>query len=463
MEDGYTCATNMSHFWGQYSPYFNVIQESDQKRTFTPAKCQIIFAQLLARHGARDPTEHKSDLYAETISRIKSQVPRNGFDGKFAFLADYEYKLGADQLTDFGRDQLVNMGNLFFESYPDLAASNAPFIRASGQERVVESAYKFLDGFHQAQARHQVETVSTKQQVDIAKHNVTVIPETPESNNTLNHGRCPAFERSTIGKETQTEFAQTFLPDIRSRLQAALPTTTNLSQQDTLFLMDLCPFETVASPLGTPSEFCSLFSIDEWRSYDYYQTLGKYYGSGSGNPLGPVQGAGFVSELIARLTRSPLRDEDDQTTVNHTLDSDPDSFPLDRSLYADFSHDNLMSSVFAAMRLFDQISTFEKDQIMDEEKLDGFRAATTVPFAGRMVVEKLVCGDGGRSMVRVLMNGRVLPLKACSADAEGLCALDAFVKALRLEHKDEKWETCFEDDTTERQGEDASMPVIVPP
>jgi hypothetical protein len=51
-----------------------------------------------------------------------------------------------------------------------------------------------------------------------------------------------------------------------------------------------------------------------------------------------VQGVGYVNELIARLTNASVRDT---TSVNHTLDADPATFPLGRAFYADFTHENL--------------------------------------------------------------------------------------------------------------------------
>jgi hypothetical protein len=57
-----------------------------------------------------------------------------------------------------------------------------------------------------------------------------------------------------------------------------------------------------------------------------------------------VQGVGYVNELLARLSDRPVRD---QTSVNHTLDSDPSTFPLGRAFYADFTHENLCVSPFS--------------------------------------------------------------------------------------------------------------------
>ena len=175
---------------------------------------------------------------------------------------------------------------------------------------------------------------------DVFPYPITVISESDGSNNTLSHGLCTDFEDGTdsgIGNDAQATWAAIFAPPITARLNKNL-SGANLSAAQTIYMMDLCPFNTIASDIGAISPFCSLFSAPEWHQYDYYQSLGKYYGFGNGNPLGPTQGVGFTNELIARMTGKPVTDH---TSVNHTLDESNTTFPLGRGhvLYADFSHD----------------------------------------------------------------------------------------------------------------------------
>ena len=89
--------------------------------------------------------------------------------------------------------------------------------------------------------------------------------------------------------------------------------------------MDICPFENVATPNGAISPFCSLFTDDEWVSYEFLQDLDKYFGDGLGNGLGPTQGVGWVNELLARLTNKAVVDH---TSTNTTLDSLNSTFPF---------------------------------------------------------------------------------------------------------------------------------------
>lgn len=206
--------------------------------------------------------------------------------------------------------------------------------------------------------------------------------------------------------------------------------------------MDLCPFNTVASPIGAISPFCNLFSRDEWRQYDYYQTLGKYYGYGAGNPLGPTQGVGFVNELIARLTNAPVQDH---TSVNQTLDSKFPTFPTGDGypLFADFSHDNDLTSIYAALGLYSSFAPLSNTTIETTKQTAGYSAAWTVPFAARMYVEKMKCDGDDEEKVRVVINNRVVPLVGCPVDTKGRCGLKDFVKGLDFARGGGKWDQCF--------------------
>lgn len=158
-----------------------------------------------------------------------------------------------------------------------------------------------------------------------------------------------------------------------------------------------------------------------------------------GNALGPVQGVGYVNELLARLSSTPVNDS---TSTNGTLDSDPATFPLNRTVYADFSHDNLMIPVFAAMGLFPADPLNPTSPRTQEQ---AWNVSTMVPFAGRMVVERLVCKDGER-YVRVLVNQAVQPLSFCGAKQGGVCSLDAFVESQEFSRSggNGTWAKCFD-------------------
>jgi hypothetical protein len=400
-----------------------------------PKKCSVTFAQILSRHGARDPTASKTAVYRNLTTKIKSRVKT--FKGKYSFLADYNYTLGADQLTTFGQQELVNSGIKFFRRYSELAKRVTPFVRSSSEARVVESAQNWTQGFHKAFLE------AKGHGADAYPYSITVISEADGSNNTLNHDLCTAFEDgpdSKIGDDAQAKWVAVFVPPIQARLNADLP-GVNLTATDVISFMDLCPFNTVTSN-GTISPFCGLFTDSEWKSYDYYESLGKYYGYGNGNPLGPTQGVGFVNELIARLTNSPVVDS---TSTNRTLDSNPATFPLGGShvLFADFSHDNDMTAIFAALGLYNKTKPLTNTSIETTAQTQGYSASWTVPFAARAYFEKLRCDGVSEELVRVVVNDRVIPLPGCNGDAGGMCLLGSFVKSLSFARGNGLWNQCF--------------------
>ena len=138
---------------------------------------------------------------------------------------------------------------------------------------------------------------------------------------------------------------------------------------------------------------------------------------------------GYVNELLARLTNKSVRDH---TQTNRTLDASPETFPLNRTFYADFSHDNEMLTIYSALGLFQQYLL--PDRMLDPMKPSMLRTwivSLMVPFSGRMVVEKVKCAksvSGSDEYVRIFVNDVLQPLEFCRGIG-GLCTLEAFVES----------------------------------
>lgn len=425
---------HFSQLWGQYSPFFPAPSEIDPA---VPGQCEITFAQVLSRHGSRDPTSGKSEAYLELIGSIQDVVEDYGHG--YEFIRDLNFTLGKDQLTEYGQREMVASGAAFYKRYRDLAQSSVPFVRASGQNRVIVSGFNWTDGFYSEKTNDGFEAP------DGYVDNVLIISEKSGFNNTLSHGQCPAFETgpySRNGDVAKLAWQHEFMPPIAERVNSNLP-GANISEHSLIYFMDLCPFHTVADPDLKLSPFCDLFTTDEWESYDYYQSVSKYYGYNNGSPMASTQGVGYVNELIARLTGSPVQDH---TTTNSTLDGDEKTFPLDRQLYADFSHDNDMMTIYAALGLYNATQPLSLTSKQRPTELGGFSAGWTISFGARMYVEKMRCAPDpeAEELVRILVNDRVVPLVGCGADDLGRCELSAFVDSLDFARNDGHWEDCFE-------------------
>ena len=169
---------------------------------------------------------------------------------------------------------------------------------------------------------------------------------------------------------------------------------------------------------------------------------GKYYGYGAGNALGPTQGVGWVNELIARLTNSPVIDG---TTTNQTIDGNPTTFPVGPKypLFADFSRDITMTAIFFALNLYSDLPPLSNTTVEEVKDTNGYSTPWTVPFAARAYFEKMVCKGEKEELVRAVINDRVVPLEKCGADKYGRCKLKAFVKSLAFARSGGKWADCF--------------------
>ena len=139
-----------------------------------------------------------------------------------------------------------------------------------------------------------------------------------------------------------------------------------------------------------------------------------------------------------------------KTQTNHTLDDSPITFPLDRTFYTDFSHDNQMISIQSVLGLF--VQPHDLNPVWLERKRT-WKVSLLVPFSGRMITEKIGCdGSGDRKVgeyVRVLVNDAVQPLTFCNARGDGLCTLANFVESRSYARNNGEgdWALCFEEET----------------
>lgn len=385
---------SLNQTWGQYSPYFATTPYQSP-----PDDCEISQVNVIERHGARYPTNGATERILEALAQFDNVTEFT--DAKAAFLANYSYDLGVSTLIRAGAEESYDAGAEIFARYNALVSDDAiPFVRASGSDRVVDSATNWTAGFSAASDYFFNPTLNL------------IISE--ELNDTLDDAMCPNVGDSDAQTDQWTSiFAAPIVERLNSAAIGANLTATNIYN-----LMSMCSFDTLAKE--TPSPFCDLFTEDEFEGFAYVGDLDKYYGTGYGQELGRVQGVGYINELIARLTGEAVVDN---TQTNRTLDSSNETFPLDRTIYADFSHDNQMIAIYSAMGLFPQTTALDPTS---PDASRTWRAANLVPFAARMVTERLACGE--ETYVRVLVNDALQPLEFCGS-GDGTCTLDAFVES----------------------------------
>ncbi|BEJ10770.1 hypothetical protein CspHIS471_0101920 [Cutaneotrichosporon sp. HIS471] len=155
------------------------------------------------------------------------------------------------------------------------------------------------------------------------------------------------------------------------------------------------------------------------------------------------ESAGWVNELVARLTDSAVVDG---TCTNRTLDANPATFPLGQRLFIDFTHDNEMVAIQAALGINRRVP------IQGSVPLREWVLSEIVPFGARWRFERVVCGPQRERFIRMLINDRVMPVERPECGGT-LCPLDAFV-ASQKESRERDWAICVRD-VMEKSNQDA--------
>ncbi|KAJ5093730.1 hypothetical protein N7456_009591 [Penicillium angulare] len=443
---------------GNLSPYMPNPSGFGVNEYPLPPGTNITQMHMIHRHGSRYPT---SDASVATVGdRIKGLLA-NGtrFTDDLSFLNDWTYQLGKEELTALGRQQLFDSGVLNWFNYGGLYDSSKPLIaRTTSQVRMLQSAENFLNGFFGPNWTKNV--------------TLEVITESPGFNNSLaSDKQCTNHNngKSGAGDDASSLWQEIYLKDATERFRESMTGTPNWTFVDTFNLQNLCPYETVG--LGF-SHFCSLFTWEEWLGFEYANDLSYYGGNGFASPTGRALGIGYVEELLARLQQQYPNPDESSIAINETLDGNSKTFPLDQSLYLDFSHDTNIFSIMTAMGLT-QFAQFlpTSGPPFDRQLI----VSHIVPFAGRFNIEVIKAPrpvlakrprdsrdsayDNGTetTYVHMVMNQRTIPLgrsiSECGQRDDGWCELDTFIKAQKENIVKANYdESCFGDYSTPKYG-----------
>jgi hypothetical protein len=151
-------------------------------------------------------------------------------------------------------------------------------------------------------------------------------------------------------------------------------------------------------------------------------------------------GLGYQQEVMARLKNHTLGYSGSQ--INTTLDSMEETFPLNQSLYFDFSHDTNIISILAAFGLRQFAEDLPTDKYPGEHQ---FVVSKLTPFGARLDIEIIKAPkpvsperdgylDGEETKyIHFVLNQRTVPLgrsfPECDVNRkDGWCELDTFIK-----------------------------------
>lgn len=172
-----------------------------------------------------------------------------------------------------------------------------------------------------------------------------------------------------------------------TRMNKYAPSGFTFNHNDTYAMQSICAYENAY--IGS-SEFCSLFTEEEWQGFENTLDIEYFYDYSYGQPTGRAQGLGYLQELLARLTDQYITSSN--SSVNYTDTDNSKDFPLGRPFYADFSHDDILVSVMTAMSLDyfrDPPSLTEYPPNPDRH----FILSNMTPFGARLITEVIGCGS----------------------------------------------------------------------
>ncbi|KAI7951000.1 hypothetical protein MJO29_009674 [Puccinia striiformis f. sp. tritici] len=381
-----------------------------------PSKgCKVVQVNHLQRHGSRYPT---AKITKKIQSALEKLTEASHLDESMNFITNYQYRLSEASLLPLGASESFKAGVQFASRYEEIfSQEKLPFVRASLSERVVDSANNFTKGLA-SRIDNGIESIKP-----------IVISEDSQSNNTLDNNSCPNRPSS----DEKDQWLNIFGTPITKRLNSLAP-NADLDNEDTLALMQLCIFESLADE--KLSQFCDIFDHSDWPGYGYYYDLDKYYDRGLGNRLGQAEGIGYVAELTTRMTGDRKWIEQDKSKVNQTLDQSSATFPLDRGIYIDFSHDNQMVAILAALGLQPHVDLPATGPPPSHKIWD---VSKWMPFASRLTIEKLSCGHHDTAFVRFVLNDMILTIPPCKTSDQNdtfreipsICLLSQFIESRR--------------------------------
>ncbi|KAE8140786.1 histidine phosphatase superfamily [Aspergillus pseudotamarii] len=451
---------NVFHHAGNLSPYFSSEDGFGVDEYPLPAGANITQMHMLHRHGSRYPSSSEGfPSWAEGIKN--STTAGNRFKGALSFLNEWSYGLGAEILVPKGRQELFDSGVLNYYNYGHLyneSLGHKLVARTTTQDRMLKSAENFLAGFFGLNWTD--------------KANLLAIIENVGFNNSL-VGTYSCTNAMTVMANTSiyepmNQWVNIYLKN-RATVLKELSGSYNWTATDSHNAQALCLYETISYGY---SQFCQLFTYEEFEQFGYSYDLMFTAMVGFQNPAGRAQGIAWVEEFLARVEGHVLQTTG--TNANMTLATNPVTFPVDQNLYLDFTHD---ADIFAALTAFGFRQFAQFLPPTGPPRNQQFSTSKVVPFGGRTNIEIIraphkVSTERSRNetqsvyvkdtkatyYVHFLQNQRTLPLHAsfpeCEYRDDGWCELDTFLKVQRKSLERSQFEyACFGNWSTPAYGD----------
>ncbi|KAG9185176.1 acid phosphatase [Alternaria panax] len=427
---------NILYHLGGNGPWVEKVIDVVDGGIAPPEGCEVVQVHMMSRHAERYPTMKAGNTQKAVVHRMKESGKT--FTGNLAFFNNWELFWSSD---DTHLEQLTSTGpfagtlssfttgvrlrtryqHLLDQAFTSL--HNSPTIFwASGSNRVIATATHFAAGFFG---------------IDYDTTNKAILQVIPEHHSlgadTLTPGRtCLANknderEGQRKGFRLASEYRATYMPAIRERL---------LNQTDMYFedheiyaMQEMCGFETT---VRGHSDWCDVFTQDEFLSFEYARDILHYYRAGPGQKYAASMGWLWLN-----------------ATMNLLLEG-PDAGPL----FFSFVHDGDIAPMLTSLDVINDDEHLPITHIVHDRK---WRKSQISPMAGRIIFELLSCKTNAPSspdnFIRLNINEGITAIPGCDNGPGKSCPLAEF--ATRTKRKGEEVENFKElcgldDDAAER-------------
>ncbi|KAM3453194.1 hypothetical protein MY3296_003957 [Beauveria thailandica] len=490
-----TDAKSASTSWGELSAYADNKEDAfGVGYVGLPDGCQVESVSTLQRHAERFPDSIDNvttGRFAQKLADFQDAHKGKEFTGPLKFLNSYHYIVnntglltGIGASTEFGRGVAFwnNYGRTLFDAETSQIQYSSLFgngterpkmtVRTTSQSRIQNSQINWSLGFFGPSYNSTPEPDLLHWQ---APFGTVIIPEGGTENNTLaSYDSCTNSnnkDNGDVAAVKQERYKKIYTRAAIKRFESYAPSGFKFTHDDIYGMQMTCAYE--YGYIGQ-SDFCQIFTANEWAGFENVLDQQYYYLYSYGNPTGRAQGVGYVQELIARLNHEYITVSN--SSVNSTFDNNGKTFPLGQQVYADFSHDDIIISVLTAL----SVDYIKKSPTLDEYPPSSNTHVTLshlTPFGANLITEQIGCSSGSpepvenrrvqytpgqygykaknatHKFIRMRLNNAILPLNtirggkcgnSTTGRLDGLCELSAFLESQANAFKDSNYQyACF--------------------
>lgn len=403
-----TSSFNLYEHLGNLSPYFTPANTPATLHSGLPDTCTVDRAFLIHRHGSRQPITGEIEViqalgyYIGNNSALFTS-PTSAVPAEYAFLASgWQSTFTTNDLSAPGRQQLFDHGVALRLALPQLYTT---ILLAGGQDRVVESAQWFAQGYFGRDAN------ATATLDVLAEDEDTVSWITPMET-------CAGWEYAS-GSGLVAEWGAVYLPGVAARINAVLQPSypgVNFTAENAHGMLYACAYGTAVYGVGS-SPWCGVLTQQEIMDFEYELDLlmRGAFGSGLPNGQGPVLGSLLVSNVTAFM-QDAGGNSSAGTVANLSLN---------------FAHDTTIDLGLTALGLVND-TAYPVDGPPIADRL--WRTSYQVPFAAQMLWKRLDCEMDGQRLQLVLNGANVdLGPAGCDSDTHGTCLISEFLAAPKVQ------------------------------